>query len=152
MLFQLFKYEFAGVRTNFSLQKTLSGKEFAGERTLTKFDGVYEFISRRERMKILKVLIYKLGSRSRVSEALKVSKSTLSGWMNEKNRHPSNSSVKRILNLGWKVDPKHTQEILNEELDAFRKAINSFVRGGANYSLSFKIGYSEKVRRGANRS
>ncbi|KXB01448.1 hypothetical protein AKJ41_01515 [candidate division MSBL1 archaeon SCGC-AAA259O05] len=104
----------------------------SGVRTQTEFDGISEFVSRRGRIKFLEMLVQKLGSRSEVSETLQISKSTLSGWLNERNRHPSNSSFERVLELGWKVNPKETIEILNEELDTFDKAIATFVRGGAN--------------------
>lgn len=117
---------------------------------LTKFDGFSEFISRRGRMKLLEMLIGELGSRSEVSKVLQISKSTLSGWMNERSRHPSNSSMDRVFDVAWKINPEKTQNILNEELKAFRNAINSFVRRGANYSISFKIGFDGEVRGGAN--
>lgn len=102
-------------------------------------------------MKLLEALIQELGSRSKVSEVLKVSKSTLSGWMNERNRHPSNFSTRRILDIAWKVNPKYTQKILNEELGKFRKEINSLVRGGANYSLSFTVGFDQQFGMDADR-
>lgn len=107
-------------------------------RTQTKFDGIFEFISRRGRMKLLELLIREMGSKSKVSAALRVSRSTISGWMNDRNRHPSNSSVKRVLDLAWEVDPQETQRILDDELDAFRGELVAFVRRGANNQKSMK--------------
>ncbi len=78
------------------------------------------------------MLIQKLGSRSEAAKALKISKSTLSGWLNERDRHPSNSSMERVLDLARKVNPKRTRKILDDESNSFDKAIATFVRRGAN--------------------
>lgn len=94
--------------------------------------GISEFISRRGRMRFLEMLIQELGSKSEVAKRLKISKSTLSGWLNEVGRHPSNSSMERVLTLAWKMNPESSQGILDNELNAFEEAIGSFVRRGAN--------------------
>ncbi|KXA91249.1 hypothetical protein AKJ57_01915 [candidate division MSBL1 archaeon SCGC-AAA259A05] len=78
------------------------------------------------------MLVRELDYKVEVAKALQISKSTLSGWLNEGNRHPSNSSVERVLQFAWKVNPKETIEILDEELNTFDKAIATFVRRGAN--------------------
>lgn len=83
-------------------------------------------------MRILEMLIQELGSKFEVANALKISKSTLSGWLNEKDRHPSNSSMERALDLARKVNPKSTRKILDDESNTFDKAIETFVRKGAN--------------------
>lgn len=83
-------------------------------------------------MRLLEMLVQELGSRSGVADALKVSRSTLSGWLNERDRHPSNSSLKRILDLVARVSPEDTERILEEELMVFKRAIDTFVRRGAN--------------------
>lgn len=82
------------------------------------------------------MLIQELGSRSEVAKALKISKSTLSGWLNERDRHPSNSSMERALDLARKVNPKSTRKILYDESNAFEEAIATFVRRGANCQVN----------------
>ncbi len=89
-------------------------------------------MSRRGRVKLLEMLVQELGSRSKVSNALHVSKSTLSGWLNEKNRHPGNSFTERILSLARELNIRGTQRILSDELRIFREALVYFVRRGAN--------------------
>ena len=102
----------------------------------TNFDGLSEYISRFGRMELINMLLKNLDSKNKVAVSLEVSKSTLSGWINEKDRHPCNNSLKKILKLAWKTDPKNTKKLLEEELDAFRGAINLFVRRGANQKKS----------------
>lgn len=83
-------------------------------------------------MELLELLTDYFGTRSEAATALEISRSTLSGWLNERDRHPSNSSLLRILNLASKVNPERTRKILEDESNAFDKAIARFVRRGAN--------------------
>lgn len=98
----------------------------------TEFDGISEFISRRGRIRFLEMLVQEFGSRSKVSNALKISKSTLSGWLNDRSRHPSNSSMRRVLDIARKVNLKGARKILDDESNAFDREIAAFVRRGAN--------------------
>ncbi|KXB05525.1 hypothetical protein AKJ50_00710 [candidate division MSBL1 archaeon SCGC-AAA382A13] len=117
---------------NFFVLKRVSSKQFTGARIKTKFDGLSEFVGRRGRMKLLDLLIQKKGSQLKVSEELEVSKSTISGWLNDKKRHPCNLNTKKILRKAFNMYPEETQSILYKELEIFSKSIISLVRRGVN--------------------
>lgn len=86
-------------------------------------------------MRLLELLSQELGSRSMVANELEISKSTLSGWMNEEKRYPCNVFLDRILSLSWELNSSETRIILDDELRSFAEEISSFVRGGPNSQI-----------------
>ncbi len=86
-------------------------------------------------MKLLEIVLRELESGKMAAEALEISKSTLSGWINEEKRHPCNHSLDQILRLAREMDPAETRMILDDELRSFAVEISSFVRGGANSQM-----------------
>lgn len=95
-------------------------------------------------MKLLEIILRELGSGKTAADALEISKSTLSGWINEEKRHPCNHFLNRILCLARELDPAGTRMILDDELRSFAVEISSFVRRGANSRIdeSQTINYS----------
>lgn len=83
-------------------------------------------------MRLLEVIIRELDSRKMVADALDISKSTLSGWINEERRHPCNLFLDKVLSLAWELNSTETRMILDDELRSFAEEISSFVRRGAN--------------------
>lgn len=85
-----------------------------------------EFISRRGRMRILSILLEEIGSPAGVAKRLDLTKNAVYGWMNEKERHPSNENAREMVKILKDENEEKLREILIEELQIFQKLIFKF--------------------------
>ncbi len=92
----------------------------------TRFDGISEFISRRGRMEVLNSLLDEIETPAEVARMLDISKNAVYGWINEKERHPSNENVKKMLEILNREKEDILKYILVEELQTFQDLILKF--------------------------
>lgn len=77
-------------------------------------------------MRILYILLEELETQSGVARRLKITKNAVNGWIKEKNRHPSNENISKMLKILNDKNEKKFKEILFKELQTFQKLIFEF--------------------------
>jgi predicted transcriptional regulator len=82
-----------------------------------RHNGIAEYVSRRARMRLLGVLMERVGSLRRVASLLGVSHTAVERWLGGEGPHPSNPSLLRMLELALRLDRRRTIEILAEDLE-----------------------------------
>ncbi len=88
-------------------------------------------------MKILSILLEEIGSPAGVAKKLDLTKNAVYGWMNEKERHPSNENARDMVKLLKDENEEKLREILIEELQIFQKLIFKFpFQGECNWGVN----------------
>ncbi|MEM3519490.1 MAG: hypothetical protein QW179_02905 [Candidatus Hadarchaeales archaeon] len=79
-----------------------------------RHDGLTEYISRRARIHLLKIILASVGSVRGAASLLGVSPAAVSQWLSETGIHPSNQNLSKILHLAFHFDAKKTTHILKK--------------------------------------
>ncbi|KXA99710.1 hypothetical protein AKJ42_02660 [candidate division MSBL1 archaeon SCGC-AAA261C02] len=90
----------------------------------TRFDGLSEFLSRRGRMKLLQILRDDNQSYEQIAQCLDVNRSTVYRWFHDPQKHPSNKTTEKIIDLAKLSSPKALKAVLIEEITKFINLAN----------------------------
>ncbi len=77
-------------------------------------------------MEVLNSLLDEIETPAEVARMLDISKNAVYGWINEKERHPSNENVKKMLEILNREKEDILKYILVEELQTFQDLILKF--------------------------
>lgn len=93
-----------------------------------RFNGISEFISRRARIKLVRLLLDNGMTQAQLAEEVGVTQQAVSKWLDPKETHPRNENLNRLLVLGWAADSNSTLQILRDELTIFRRLLSKGFR------------------------
>ena len=94
----------------------------------SRFDGLTEFVSRRARVKLLRLILDNGMAQCEVAARMGVTQQAVSKWLNPRETHPCNKNLDRLLKLAWGTNPDHTLRILKLELSSFTRLLSSFAK------------------------
>lgn len=92
---------------------------------MTELDDICEFISRRGRVELLRIVVCHVGSVSRAAKVLGVSMRTVYRWLDPEDMHPSNESLGRILKTAMKLSSSETADVIRRELTLFSTFVDA---------------------------
>lgn len=81
-----------------------------------KNDDLVEYVSRSARIKIIRILINRLGSIRAVARELGISAKAVWNWVSTSSTHPSNYHIRGALQLAIKMDRERVLDIIEEDL------------------------------------
>jgi predicted transcriptional regulator len=87
--------------------------------------GLYEYVSRSARSRLITLLTKKFGS-SGLAKALNVTHAAVNKWLKSGNTHPSNVNLQKIIELAVKLNGARTLQILKSDLSAHQNMLESF--------------------------
>lgn len=95
-----------------------------------RFDGLAEFVSRRARVRLLRLVLDDGMTQSEVAASVGVTQQAVNKWLNPKETHPCNKNLDRLLKLAWERDQDRVLRILQRELNSFSSLLSSFTKCG----------------------
>jgi len=100
-----------------------------------RFDGISEFVSRRGRVKLIKLLLDRGMTQTELAGEIGVSQPAVNKWLDPHETHPCNENLNCILKLAWEIDKDCMMEILRKELALFEKLLYYFEHRESAYRL-----------------
>ncbi|KUO41502.1 MAG: hypothetical protein AVW06_01350 [Hadesarchaea archaeon DG-33-1] len=89
-----------------------------------------EYISRAARSELVQLLVEELGSISGLAKEVGISHVAVLKWLRLENIHPSNTNLKRILELALELKPDEALKVLLRDLDKHATMMDKFGKGG----------------------
>lgn len=81
-----------------------------------KHSDLVEYVSRSARIKVIRMLINRLGSTRAVARELGISAKAVWNWVGTSSTHPSNYHLRGALQLAIKMDRERVLKIIEEDL------------------------------------
>ena len=88
-----------------------------------KHDDLVEYVSRSARIKLIRILINRLGSTRAVARELRISAKAVWNWVSTCSTHPSNYHLRGALQLAIKMDRERVLDIIEEDLMKHQTAL-----------------------------
>jgi len=93
-----------------------------------RFDGLAEFVSRRARVRLLRLVLDDGMTQGEVAARIGVTQQAVSKWLNPKETHPCNKNLDRLLKLTWETDRRRMLRTLRQELNSFSGLLSRFTK------------------------
>jgi len=92
----------------------------------SRHDGLYEYISRATRVKLVSLLVKKFGSLRSLARELGVTHTSMIRWLRPGAAHPSNENLRKIVTLAAETDCLKTSEILMDDFLVHKALLKEF--------------------------
>jgi predicted transcriptional regulator len=86
-----------------------------------------EFVSRRGRTRLVKLLLSGGWSKSRLAKALGITRQAIHFWLKREETHPCNLNSTRLITLALETNRRSALEILRGELNTFQKLFSELL-------------------------
>jgi len=86
-------------------------------------DGLSEFVSRRGRVKLVRLLLRNGWSTSELARALGITRQAIYLWLKREETHPCNPNLAQLVDLALDADRTGAVRILRGELETFQKLL-----------------------------
>ncbi|MEA1904515.1 MAG: helix-turn-helix transcriptional regulator [Candidatus Hadarchaeota archaeon] len=95
-----------------------------------RFDGLSEFVSRRARVRLLRLILDNGITQRELATEIGVTRQAVNKWLNPRETHPKNGNLDHILDLAHELDGERTSRILQNELLVFAQLLSERLRPG----------------------
>ena len=87
-------------------------------------DRLSEFVSRRGRVKLVRLLLHSGWSATELARALGITRQAIYLWLKPRETHPCNLNLDQLLDLALNANRVKAVEILRRELEIFQKLLS----------------------------